>query len=86
MVARGATVGADWAGDATLWVVAVVGVVRMKKQDFNLDTSFKINVSDFSEIPEEEQKNMPLEITESFIIDTIEPMILNGCCCDSGCC
>lgn len=68
-----------------LEVVAVVGVVRMKKQDFNLDTSFKINVSDFSEIPEEEQKNMPLEITESFIIDTIEPMILNGCCCDSGC-
>ncbi|MCA9495413.1 MAG: hypothetical protein KC589_00585 [Nanoarchaeota archaeon] len=58
----------------------------MKKQEFMLDTSFKINVSNFSEIPEEKQENLPLELNESFIIDTIEPMILNGCCCDSGCC
>lgn len=65
-------------------IVVVVDAVKMKKQNFDLDTSFKINVSDFSEIPEEEQENMPLKLNESFIIDTIEPMILNGCCCDSG--
>ena len=65
----------------------VVGVaVSMKKQNFDLDTSFDINVLDFSEIQEEKQENLPLELNESFIIDTIEPMILNGCCCDSGCC
>lgn len=57
----------------------------MKKQDFDLDTSFKINVSDFSEIPEEDQKVQPLELNDLFTIDTIEPMILNGCCCNTTC-
>ena len=67
-------------------IIQDVDNINMKKQEFMLDTSFKINVSNFSEIPEEKQENLPLELNESFIIDTIEPMILNGCCCDSGCC
>jgi len=57
----------------------------MKKQKFDLDTTFKINVNDFLEIKEELQEITPLELTELFIIDTIEPMILNGCCCDNTC-
>lgn len=59
-------------------------MMLMKKQKFDLDTTFKINVNDFSEIKEELQEITSLELTELFIIDTIEPMILNGCCCDAN--
>ena len=63
----------------------MVVLVKMKKQEFDFDTLFEINISEFSEIPEKNQETVPLEITESFIIDTVEPMILNGCCCNTTC-
>ena len=52
-----------------------------------IDTSFKVNLNDFSEIPEESSLTEDILLsTNEPELDDVEPMILYGCCCNNNCC